>query len=526
MAPTLGTAEFASERELLVERARALGASLDAAARSATTLGRERAILRLLGVGGIDREGRPLAAEVVDRYVGGRPDRLAAGIGLPFAVALLEYDSTPQALALDVAAGAVDLGLEAALLDSPDRRAAAVEHFGRLVNGAVARIDANRVARRELLGVLGDRQPPWIGATLHEPATEEAEGEAAALIRAGLDLLRVEVPAGRELATRLGERGLEIGWRPRSGDADDEPAPAGSQRGLARLRNALDRAAAERGAYVRLAIAPTALAAPEGAIVAASERADLLDLDPLAEIVVTGVDPERALADFGFAARVIRRAGAVIHLGAGPLVVAPDLDAGINADPATRSGRALGLQMIAAAMAVASGLSPDRIVIGALPAWLTGEPQAAARAAAEVALRRALLPDHPLAFVEPAGVEPAGRWPAIAAAILPGAGVSVVLRRAQPGSGDVAGMFAAARATADVARDLDGAIGPRSLAGVALEHAENALAAALWTIDTVEREGWSALTGATSGWGGWGRLGGDAVAATGDPTDLVERALA
>jgi hypothetical protein len=525
MAPTLDIAEFAAERQHLTDRAQALGRTFAEAARGATTLGRERAILRLLGVGGIDREGRPLAAEVVDRYVSGRQDRLAAGIGLPFAVALLEYDSTPQALALDVAAGAVDLGLEAALLDTPERRAGAVEHLTRLVAGAVARIDANRVARRELLGVLGDREPPWIGATLHEPGTDEAEGEAAALIRAGLDLLRVEVPAGRELATRLGELGHEVGWHPRSGD-DDETAPAGSQRGLARLRNALDRAAAERGAYVRLAIAPTALAAPEGAVVAAFERADLLDLDPLAEIVVTGVDPDRALADFGFAVRVIRRAGAMIHLGAGPLVVAPDLDAGINADPATRSGRALGLQLIAARMAVESGLPADRVIIGALPAWLTGEPQAAARAAAEVALRAALLPEHPLAFVEPAGLEPPSRWPAIAAAILPGSGVAIALRRAQPGTGDVAGMFAGARAAADVARDLESSIGRRSLAGVALEHAERALAAATATIETVERDGWAAITGASSVRGGWGRLGGDAVAVTGDPADLVEAALA
>ncbi|MBI3745313.1 MAG: hypothetical protein HY264_02075, partial [Chloroflexi bacterium] len=526
MAPSLDTGELAAERAQLRARARALGGALAETARGATTLGRERAILRLIGVGGIDREGRPLAAEVVDRYVSGRQDRLATGVGLAFAVALLEYDSTPQSLALDVAAGAVDLALEAELLDSAPRRSAAAEHLGRLIAGAVARIDANRVARRELMEVLGDRQPPWIGTTLHEPASDAAEGEIAALVHAGLDLLRVEVPAGRELAIRLGELGHEVGWRPRTDDVDEEPAPAGSQRGLARLRTALDRAAAERGAYVRLAIAPTALAAPEGAIVAAFERADLLDLDPMAEIVVTGVDPERALADYGFAVRVVRRAGAVIHLGAGPLVVAPDLDAGINADPATRSGRALGLQLVAAEMAVASGLSAERIVVGALPSWLTGEPEAAARAAAEVALRRALLPEHPLAFVEPAGAEPPNRWAAIVAAVMPGSGVAVSIRRAQPGSGDASGMFSAARAVADVARELEAAVAPQLLTGIGREHAERAIAAAAATLATIERDGWPALTGATAARGGWGRLGGDAVTATGDATDPVERALA
>jgi hypothetical protein len=109
---------------------------------------------------------------------------------------------------------------------------------------------------------------------------------------------------------------------------------------------------------------------------------------------------------------------------------------------------------------------------------------------------------------------------------MPGSGVAIALRRAQPGTGDVAGMFAGARAAADVARDLDAAIGRRSLKGIALEHAERALGAALATIETVERDGWAAITGATSSRGGWGRLGGDAVAVTGDPMDLVEHALA
>ncbi len=528
MAPSLGMGELAAEREQLLERVRSLAATLAGAARQATTLGRERAILRLIGVSGIDREGRPLAAEVVDQYVSGGQDRLAMGVGLPFAVALLEYDSSPQSLALDVAAGVVDLGLEAALLAEPGRRAAASEHLGFLAASAVARIDAERVARRELLGVLRDRQPPWIGTTLLELSIEAAEDEAAALVRAGLDLVRVEVPVVRELATRLGELGHDVAWRPRAAttDPEAESAPAGSQRGIARLRDVLDRSAAERGAYVRLAIAPAALAGPEGAIVAAFERADLLDLDPMSEIVATGVDPERALADFSFAVRVVRRAGATIHLGSGPLVVAPDLDAGVNSDPATRSGRALALQMLAASIAVAGGLPPAQVVVGALPAWLADEPDAPARAAAEVALRRALLADHSLAFVEPSGQKDPGRWPAIAAAIQPGSGVSLILRHGHPDAGEIAAVAEGSRAASDVARDLDGAFGDSVLKGIARDHAAGALVAAIRTLDTIESEGWPVLAGATAGRGGWGRLGGEAVAPSSDPSDPVERALA
>lgn len=524
MAPTLTPGDFAAELELLHDRATALAAELGAAASSLRTLGRERAILRLIGVAGIDREGRPLAAEVVDRYVSGRPDRLASGVALPFAMALHEYDTTPQQLALDVAGGAVDLAMEAELLGAPERLASAEELLGGLLDAAIERIDANRTARHELVGVLGDRQPPWIGTTLLEPSAFDATNEAADLVRAGADLVRVEVPVGRELAMRLGELGRDVGsWR---SARDDEPdhAPTGSQRGLGRLRDALDRAAAERGAYVRLSTVPAALAGPEGAIVAAYERSDVIEIDPTEEIIGTGVDPERALADFAFVARVVRRAGTVVQLGAGPPVVAPDLDAGVNSDPATRAGRALALQLVAVALTSRFGLAAGSVLIGALPTWLIDEPQAAVRAAAEVAVRRALWPDRQLAFVEPHGHDGAGHWAAIAAAVLPGRGTTLVLRR--PSAGAVFETVAAgARAAAEVARELDATLGGRLIDGLARTHAAGSIASARATLELLARDGWTALTGAAAERGGHGRLGGDAVVPAADGSDPVDRAL-
>jgi len=525
MAPTLRPRAFAAELKHLRQLAASLADEHGTLADGSRTLGRERAVLRLIGVTGIDREGRPLASEVVDRYVGGHAGRLSSGVALPFAVALLEYELPAQQLALDVAGGTVDLAMEAELLAEPGRRAAATELLERLVGAAMERIDANRTARRELLGVLGDEQPPWIGATLLEPSATGATGEAADLVRAGADLVRAEVPVGRELAMRLGELGRDVAaWRPGADDGVD-PAPAGSQRGLGRLRDALDQAAAERGAYVRLSIVPAALAGPEGAIVAAFERADIAELDPMAEIVDSGVDPVRALADFAFAARVARRAETMIQLGAGPLVVAPDLDAGVNSDPATRAGRALALQLLAVTLAERERLPSGSVIVGALPDWLIDEPNPAPRAAAEVAVRRALMPDHELAFVEPGGHEGHAAWAAIAGAVVPGSGAGLVLRRGAGGLA-FAPVAAGARAAADVARELDASLGDRALAGPALDHAAGAISSAVRTLERLADEGWVAISGAAVDRGGWGQLGGEAVAPALDASDPVERALA
>src|SRR4029453_16427110 len=338
--------------ERLAESAETLAGAWGARARASTTLGQERAILRLFGVSGLDRSGRPLAGAAVDRWVASAQDGLGSGIALPFTMAMSEYDLDPQQLALDVASGAIDLALEAELLREPDRREIAVKEARRMVDAAVERIDADRVARRELIDLLGEATRPWIGTTLAAPAVDEALDEAAALASAGYDLLRVEVPIGRELADRMHSAGLEPPeWRPgggdrRRGDIDGDPAPSGSQRALGRLRRAADGVAAQRRGYVRLGTAIPPLGVPEGAVGAAFERVDLVEADPVAEIVVGGVHPDRSLADHAFARRFHRRADTYISIGPGPLVVAPDLASGLPSDPATRSGRARGPQPV------------------------------------------------------------------------------------------------------------------------------------------------------------------------------------
>ena len=291
-------------------------------ARSTTTAGQERAILRLFRVHGLDRSGRPLASAVVDRWQAADPHNRTGGVTLPFAMALLEYDLVPQQLALDVAAGTVDLAMEAELLREPDRRAVAEVEANRLADAAIERIDANRVVRREILSLLGEPVQPWIGMTLEEPDMEGALDEMGRLVAGGVDLVRVEIPVGRELADRLSAAGLEVpAWaRPRVGRAEgtgDDPAPTGSQRALAEIRVALDEAGAERRAYARLATASPALGAPEGAV-AAFERIDLTEANPMVEIIADGVDPDRALSDHAFAHRLHRRAGTLVSISAGP----------------------------------------------------------------------------------------------------------------------------------------------------------------------------------------------------------------
>jgi hypothetical protein len=506
----------------IAERAETLAGAWAARARASTTVGRERALLRMFGVSGLDAAGRPLAWAVVDRYLGGGPDRLGGGIVLPFAMALAEYDVDPQQLALDVASGAVDLGLEAALLSEPDRRAIAEEEARRLIAAAIERLDANRTARTELIAVLGEPHRPWIGAAIAESDLAGALAEGRVAVDAGADFLQIAVPIGRELSDRLRVAGREAPiWRPRAGGEHPdvellEMAPVGSQRALSSLRRDLDEAAAQRRGYVRLGIVPSPLGMPESAVVAGFERIDVAVSDPLAEIADGDVAPDRALADHAFGQAILARAGVTVAIGAGPLVVGPDLARGMPSSPASRAGRALALQMLAVAVARGNGLADDQIVVGGLTSWLVGETDPVVCAAGEIGLRRALLPEIGLIFEEPItdSRAMAELWPAIVAMLQPSGSTTALIRR-----GPSAETLRSTRVAAAVAAQLGGTAESNALAGAALEHARETAAAALRTLDRLADDGWRSIIGDGPNDAADSRLGADAVAERSDPFD-------
>ena len=200
---------MSGELEEIRRRASDLAATLSKTARQSATIAQERAVLRMLDIDGLDRSGRPLAAALADAYCGSQPARLARGILLPFAVALLEYDMVPRELALDVAAGSVDLAFEEELLARPDRLAAAERHAAGLIGSALARFDANKTASREMREVLGSSPEPLLGAVLASSEVREAARETRACVGEGVDVVQVRVPASWEFTEARRQAGLD-----------------------------------------------------------------------------------------------------------------------------------------------------------------------------------------------------------------------------------------------------------------------------------------------------------------------------
>ena len=518
---------LSSQAEEVRRRAADLAGGLSRAAARSATIAQERALLRMIGVDGLDRAGHPLAASLAKSYFGSDSARLARGMILPFVVAMLEYDVAPLELALDGASGAIDLGLEAELLERPDRLAAAEKRAAELLGAALARFDANRTATRDMRDVLGLPAEPWLGVALQANEVRAAEAEMRAVIGDGADLVQVRVPASREFAEARRQAGLDtpglfVFEEPRRGRETRrvgrrlpaqprpvaEPTPAGSQRGLTSLRRAADEAAARRGCYASLMTITSAFAAPEQAIVAAFERIDCVWADPIREIVEDNVDPERALADHAFAHRLQARAGCRVVVGPGPLVLGADVVSGIPSDAATRSGRALALQALGVELALADGLPPDRLLLGAVPEWSVGDGNRSS-VLLQAWLRRVLFPGCRLLLSGPTGwlTSPGGAIGAVSALV--GGVESVVLEPAVPGS--VAAAAADLAAAAGTAGAVRAALGDGALHGDAADLAAATLRAAATALERLAAEGWGSLLGPAGNAADAGWLGGSSV---------------
>ena len=503
---------LSAQAELVRRRASKLAGELSKAARRSATIAQERAVLRMLGVDGLDRDGRPLAASLAERYCGSDAGRLARGVILPFVVAMLEYDLPAREIALDAASGAIDLGLEAELLKRPERLAAAEKRAAELLDAAWVRFDANRTATREMRDVLGLPGEPWLGVALEATEVRAAVAETRTIVAGGAGLVQVCVPASWEFAQARRQAGLDTpgvfemeapsrGRQVRPGDRrrrgqPEQPAtelvPAGSQRGLALIRKAADDAAAHRGCYASLMTLTSAFAAPEQAVVAAFERIDFVEADPIREIVEDNLDPDRALADHAFAHRLQARAGCRVVLGPGPLALGADVASGIPSEAATRAGRALALQALGVELALADGLPADRLILGAVPDWAAGDGHAGS-ILLQAWLRRVVFPNHRLIIEGPAGWLDSPAGPAAAVSALAAASVSIVVEPRV--SGGVATAAADLATTAGTARALRAALGDGALHGEAAELAGKTLRAADAALVRLSAEGWESLLG-------------------------------
>ncbi|MGY1633239.1 lysine 5,6-aminomutase subunit alpha [Geodermatophilus sp. SYSU D01186] len=275
-------------------------------ARRHTTVSVERAVLRLAGLTGTD----PVTGDgaVTDRvpWVNRVVDAVREQVGLESGVALpvwhaLAGGGTLADLAEQVGAGTARFTVPTGADAERAREAARAA-----VAGGLARIDANRARREELVATLGDPpRRPWIYLIVATGDIHEDIPQAQAAARAGADVIAVIRSTGQSLLDYVPEGATRTGYA----------GTYATQENFRLMRAALDDVGAELGRYVRLTNYASGLCMPEIAVLAGLERLDMMLNDAMYGILFRDINPQRTFVDQRFSRMVHARAGIIINTG-------------------------------------------------------------------------------------------------------------------------------------------------------------------------------------------------------------------
>ncbi|MGY1640728.1 lysine 5,6-aminomutase subunit alpha [Geodermatophilus sp. SYSU D00703] len=355
-------------------------------ARRHTTVSVERAVLRLAGLTGTD----PVTGDgaVTDRvpWVNRVVDAVRDQVGLESGVALPVWHAIAAGRAPDLQGLAEQVGAGTARLDLPagadaERARAAARDA---VAAGIARIDANRARREQLVARLGDPpRRPWIYLIVATGDIHEDIPQAQAAARAGADVIAVIRSTGQSLLDYVPEGATRTGYA----------GTYATQENFRLMRAALDDVSAELGRYVRLTNYASGLCMPEIAVLAGLERLDMMLNDAMYGILFRDINPQRTFVDQRFSRMVHARAGIVINTGEDNYLT--------TADAVGEAHTVTVSQLLNETLAHEAGLEDWQLGLGHAFEIDPDRRESFRLELAHALLARALFPDAPLKWMPP-----------------------------------------------------------------------------------------------------------------------------
>lgn len=343
-----------------------------------TTVSIERAVLRLLGVDGVNGRDVPLPNVVVDQLK--REGLLGRGaaywVGSAIAAGLGE---SPQAVAEVVANGAPPGGW-AALAAEPDVVERALAPF---IAEGWARVDRARETRRALVEELGESPPPWLYVIVASGNIFEDVPQARAAVAAGADVIAVIRSTAQSL----------LDYVPYGTTTEGFGGTFATQANFALMRAALDEESRRVGRYVRLTNYASGLCMPEITVAAALERLDMLLNDAKYGIIFRDINMQRTLIDQHFSRRIVARAGIIINTGEDNYLT--------TADAYEKAHTVVASQMINQALARLAGVADEQMGLGHAFEMDPSMTDGFLWEVAQAQLVRQLFPDCPIKYMPP-----------------------------------------------------------------------------------------------------------------------------
>lgn len=340
-----------------------------------STVSVERAVLRLLGVDGVDANDVPTPNLILDALT---PGERARGVALHFGKALAETGLAPRALGDEIAAGRVSL---AQFAETPD--AAARGALRPWVEGAFERVAARRAERDERLARLPQLPPPLLYVIVASGNIYEDRTAAVAAAEAGAQIIAVIRSTGQSL----------LDFVPYGPTTEGFGGTYATQENFRIMREALDEISERLGRYVMLTNYASGLCMPEIASMAALERLDMLLNDSMYGILFRDINMKRTFVDQHFSRTLNARSGIIINTGEDNYLT--------TADAVEQAPAVLASQFINEEFAHRAGMPDRQIGLGDAYEIDPSLEDGFLYQVAQAQLARQVFPNAPLKYMPP-----------------------------------------------------------------------------------------------------------------------------
>jgi beta-lysine 5,6-aminomutase alpha subunit len=344
--------------------------------RGVTTTTCERAVLRLLGVDGVDHAGVPLPNVVVD--TAHKAGLLADGIATRIAQAVASTGLRPQQVAEKVACRQMDLAGFGPAAGDCDRSA-----VSDAVTASLSRIRENVAKRRDYLSQLDPGTEPLIYVIVATGNIYEDVEQAQSAAKAGADIIAVIRSTAQSL----------LDYVPYGATTEGYGGTYATQENFRIMRRGLDSVSVETGRYVRLVNYCSGLCMPEIAAMGALERLDMMLNDSMYGILFRDINMKRTFADQYFSRMINAYAGIIINTGEDNYLT--------TADAYDEAHTVLASQFINEALAHRSGLPDSQIGLGHAFETNPEMKDGFLYEVAQAQMARDIFPNAPLKYMPP-----------------------------------------------------------------------------------------------------------------------------
>jgi beta-lysine 5,6-aminomutase alpha subunit len=258
----------------------------------------ERTILRLMGIDGAMKDGKPLPNVIVDDL----KTRNALGKGAAWWVAnaCAAQNKTPSEIAGLVAEGNLDL-TKVTIQPSPKIHKILDKYTVKML----AHIKKQNERRELQFRRFGARRVPAIYVIVATGNIYEDVTQAKAAAREGADIIAVIRSTAQSLLDYVPFGATTVGFG----------GTYATQENFRIMRAALDEVSEEQGRYISLTNYASGLCMPEIAAMGAIERLDLMLNDAMYGILFRDINPRRTLLDQYFSRMINAYAGIEIQTG-------------------------------------------------------------------------------------------------------------------------------------------------------------------------------------------------------------------